>query len=62
MRPGGVRLVVTNESTGSVLTAETNSSGEFYFLLFYPPPTRSRRGKKDFEDLKRMASSLRPKG
>jgi hypothetical protein len=35
MRRGDVRLAVTNESTGSVLTTETNSSGEFYFLLFY---------------------------
>jgi hypothetical protein len=61
MRPGGVGLAVTNESTGSVLTTETNSSGEFYFLLFYPPATQSRRRRKDFEDLKRLASSLRPK-
>ena len=61
MRLGGVKLAVTNECTDSVLTAETNSSGEFYFLLFDPPPIRSRRRRKDFEDLKSMASSLRPK-
>jgi len=42
MRPGGVRLAAINESNGSGRTTETNSSGEFYFLLFYPSPARSR--------------------
>ena len=59
MRPGGVRLVVTNESNGSVLTAETNWSGmqrRVLFPSFLPATYSITAGKEGFRRLEKTGS------